>query len=77
MTRLLSADEREKVRTNYASWHVYKLLAEPAQEIALKCHPFSLSPEEVFYETIRIVDHIRLDETDELNSLIRGRSPLP
>lgn len=67
MTRLLSADEREKVRTNYARWHVYKLLAEPAQEIALKCHPFSLSPEEVFYETIRIVDHIRLDETDELD----------
>ena len=67
MTKLLNADEREKVRANYSNWHIYKLLAEPAQEIALKCHPFSLSPEEVFYEAIRIVDHIRLDETDELD----------
>lgn len=67
MTKLLSADEREIVRTKYSNWHIYKLIAEPAQEIALKCHPFSLSSEEVFFETIRIVDYLRLSETDELN----------
>lgn len=66
MTRVLNAEEREIVNTNYSQWHIYKLLAEPAQEIALMCHPFFLSPEEVFYETFRIVDHIRIDEPDEL-----------
>ena len=67
MTRLLSAEDREKVRKHYSDWCIYKLLAEPAQVIALNCHPFSLSPEEVFYETIRVVDHFRFDETDELD----------
>lgn len=67
MTKLLSAEERKLVETNYSNWCIYKLLAEPAQEIALRCHPFSLSPEEVFYETMRLVDDFRLIEIDEMN----------
>lgn len=67
MTKLLSVEERKLVETNYSNWCIYKLLAEPAQEIAQNCFPFSLSPEEVFYETMRLVDDYRLKDLDELD----------
>ena len=66
MTRVLSAEEREIVRTNYSHWHIYRVLEGPALAIALECHPFSLSPEEVFYEALRMVDEFRLQDIDEM-----------